>query len=312
MYRQDVVENEFPDYYNNTMPNSGLLGCFCLHMLSETSFDVAAEVEFMNPYSGKAEPLCEAWLDEFTTINLMSTLAVLAVIVVNEALKGFFRTLVDFEGHETHTHEILSLALKLFVAMLVNTAMLVVLIAGNLNLFTNGRENHVTRLLREGAIFSGARSDFTWKWYLEVGTAVTVTMFINVFALNASSFSAAVQTKLLRCVDRGCSVDMSITGQKLQVQLENMYTGPKMMLEERYAALLVQFTVSVIYSGGMPILWIIGFLGFLVGFIVDKWAFLRVYRLPPKYGPALARKCTDVLPYVVIGHALLAVWSYTT
>ena len=66
-------------------------------------------------------------------------------------------------------------------------------------------------------------------------------------------------------------------------------TWYKMMLEERYAALLVQFTVSVIYSGGMPILWIIGFMGFLVGFIVDKWAFLRVYRLPPKYGPTLAR-----------------------
>jgi hypothetical protein len=85
-------------------------------------------------------------------------------------------------------------------------------------------------------------------------------------------------------------------------------TWYKMMLEERYAALLVQFTVSVIYSGGMPILWIIGFMGFLVGFIVDKWAFLRVYRLPPKYGPTLARKCTDVLPYVILGHAVLAAW----
>ena len=32
-----------------------------------------------------------------------------------------------------------------------------------------------------------------------------------------------------------------------------------MLRAERYAALLVQFTVSVIYSGGMPILWIVGF-----------------------------------------------------
>ena len=95
-------------------------------------------------------------------------------------------------------------------------------------------------------------------------------------------------------------------------QNSHLYYYKLMLRAERYAALLVQFTVSVIYSGGMPILWIVGFFGFLVGFIVDKWAFLRVYRLPPKYGPALARKCTGLLPYVILGHALLAVWAYTT
>ena len=27
-----------------------------------------------------------------------------------------------------------------------------------------------------------AQQDFTWKWYLDVGTAIAITMFINVFA----------------------------------------------------------------------------------------------------------------------------------
>ena len=244
-----MLENEFPEHFNNTLPNSGLLGCFCLHVLAQSDVDHASAVEFLNPETKQMDTLCETWLDEWATINLMSTLAVGAVIVVNEGLKGFFRTLVDFEGHETHTQEILSLALKLFVAMLVNTALLVVLIAGNLNLFTNGRESTFTQWLEQGRIFSGARDvsyayilkliysnsmlaslaqqDFTWKWYLDVGTAIAITMFINVFALNASSFSAAIQTKLFRCVDRGCSFDFTRTSTKLQVELEKMYTGPK-------------------------------------------------------------------------------------
>ena len=98
-------------------------------------------------------------------------------------------------------------------------------------MFTNGRESFITQTLDDAAIFSGPRSDFTWKWYLEVGSAIVVTMFINVFALNASSFSAAVQTKLFRCIDRSCTLDMTRTQQKFQIGLENMYTGPKMMLE---------------------------------------------------------------------------------
>jgi len=50
----------------------------------------------------------------------------------------------------------------------------------------------------------------------------------------------------------------------------------------RYAALLVGFFVCMIFSGGMPILWVIGWVSFLAAFCIDKWAFLRVYRLPPK------------------------------
>jgi len=44
-------------------------------------------------------------------------------------------------------------------------------------------------------------------------------------------------------------------------------------LEERYAALLVAFYVCTIYSGGLPILYMVGFLNFFVALMVDKWAF---------------------------------------
>jgi hypothetical protein len=61
----------------------------------------------------------------------------------------------------------------------------------------------------------------------------------------------------------------------------------------------------------MPILWVIGFFSFLVAFLVDKWAFLRLYQMPPNYGPALARTSTDALPAAILVHAVLAAWSYS-
>ena len=58
-------------------------------------------------------------------------------------------------------------------------------------------------------------------------------MWINVYALNMPVLQDSVKIRLMRCLDRGCTLDMKRTNQKLQVQLEAMYTGPRMLLEER-------------------------------------------------------------------------------
>jgi hypothetical protein len=272
---------------------------------------IARKVEFLNPNKDTYERWCGDYFDNVQASFVSSQFAVLIIIVVNEALKGCFASLVAFEGHETRTREILSLALKLFGAMLVNTALLTVLITGNLNLFFGGVVNPATRTLSSMALLAGNIGDFTPKWYSEVGAAIGATLLINAFALNATSFVAAAKIQLFRCLDRGCTLDMTRTKQKLQVQLETLYTGPAVKLEERYAALLVCFTACVIYSGGMPFLWVVGFISFLVALLADKWAFLRVYQLPPKIGPSLARVCTDQLPVPLFIHTLLSAWSFS-
>lgn len=56
----------------------------------------------------------------------------------------------------------------------------------------------------------------------------------------------------------------------VQVQLEDLYTGPELALEERYAAALVTFFVCVIFSPGMPVLWCVGFVAFFFFFWAEK------------------------------------------
>jgi len=46
---------------------------------------------------------------------------------------------------------------------------------------------------------------------------------------------------------------LSLVACAKQVQLEDMYTGPQLLLNERYAALLVVFFVCVIFSAGVPV-----------------------------------------------------------
>jgi len=308
--RDEVRQNEFPDKYNITYPNTGLLGCYCKYVF-DNYLDQVSDVEFENPETKEPEYWCADWESNYTSALAIAQLAVLSVIVVNILLKSFFRALVAFEGHETRTQEILSLALKLFFAMLVNTALLIVLISGNLNILFRGANNVATRALDALALFQGSISDFTPEWYLSVGCSITVLMFTQAFTLNSAPATAWVQVHLMRCLDRGCTFDMTRTRQKLQVQLETLYTGPVQKLEERYAALLVCYTVCTIYSGGMPILYFVGFLSFQIALLADKWAFVRLYQLPPKYGSALARACTDQLPLALLVRSILAIWAYT-
>jgi hypothetical protein len=305
--RMDVVKNVYADFYNNSYPNAGLLGCYCL------AFDNAVDpaVEFRNPYSGDYEVLCGPFFDDYADIQVMSALALISQVVVGELLKAVFTALVAFEGHETITEKLLAHTLKLFGALLMTAAFVMVLIAGNVDMFTSGKSGPATRNLSEAQLLSGTIQDFTSQWYLEVGTAIIIVMYANITALNTGVISAMASVKLTRCLDRGCSNNMHISNQKLQSQLETMYTGPMIKLHERYAALLVGYFVCMIFSPGMPILWVLAFATFWVCFLFDKWAFLRVYRLPPKYGPALSRFVTDMLPIGVLLHVVFAVWTFS-
>jgi len=219
--RVDVQHNEFPLKYNVTYPDAGLLGCYCQHINTFAPEDIF-DLEFLNPYTLEMEYWCGAWLENYERVSALATAAVMVVIAVNSGLKSFFATLVEFEAPETRTQEILSITLKLFGAVLINTAFLIVLLAGNLDVFTGGKQGYVTRGLSMAALFQGHIGDFKPEWYHEVRTAIAATMFINVYALNSASFQAFVKIKLARCLDRGCTRDMSRTGKKVQVQLETL------------------------------------------------------------------------------------------
>ena len=54
--------------------------------------------------------------------------------------------------------------------MLMNTAFVFVLIAGNLDVVTGGRRGNLSRLLDTTNLMSGTISDFTSEWYLQVNT----------------------------------------------------------------------------------------------------------------------------------------------
>lgn len=49
--------------------------------------------------------------------------------------------------------------------MLVNTAFLILIISGNIDLFTNGKDVFYVRVLANIGVLSGTQGDFSQAWY---------------------------------------------------------------------------------------------------------------------------------------------------
>jgi hypothetical protein len=90
------------------------------------------------------------------------------------------------------------------------------------------------------------------------------------------------------------------------------YVGPQFSLSLRSAQTLMTGTVALMYGGGMPILYPIACMSFLLFFWVDKFLIVRYYRHPPEYDARLSRWAVFVMSFAVVLHLGFTIWAYTT
>ena len=108
--------------------------------------------------------------------------------------------------------------------------------------------------------------------------------------------------------DRNCSLDRTITRKVTQQELENVYIGPELFLDERYAQMLAAIFFSLTYSTALPLLVPLLLIFFVVLYWVDKFLFCRVYRTPPQYSWHLAARAGVLLPIAGLFHLAFGVW----
>lgn len=70
--------------------------------------------------------------------------------------------------------------------------------------------------------------------------------------------------------------------------------------------------VSMTYGAGMPLLYPIGLSTFGVSYAVDKFLFLRWYRIPPEFGPDLTLFASYTMLFAPPIHLGFAIWMYST
>jgi hypothetical protein len=71
------------------------------------------------------------------------------------------------------------------------------------------------------------------------------------------------------------------------------------------------FYVIMMFSAGMPLLYLVFFFELLIKYWVDKIWFLRLNRTPPRYGQELTDSARSKLYFGVILHLLIGFFMYS-
>lgn len=70
--------------------------------------------------------------------------------------------------------------------------------------------------------------------------------------------------------------------------------------------------IGFTFSGGMPSILILSFIGLMFRYVYYKYAFIRYSRVPPAYNEALNDELIRLLPITLIAHCFLSIYMYGT
>jgi hypothetical protein len=288
-------------YYNNTSGRQGYVNCYCQEVMNEGTVRRALDYLFYDAELNSEERWCKNLLwDEFTLIVIKLAVS-MVVLTVNLSAKTILHVMKEFERMASYSLISQSMTVKLFMIQIVNTGMLALLMNGDAGL---SKDNTV-------AFMNGDYEDFTPEWYDDIGKTVLQTVTLYTIGVHGVKFAVFFLHKFLRWRDRGFGSDFRITKQVSQENLNKLYLGPEFVIEVRYATVLTVCFVCIAYAPAMPLLYLIGGLGFWATYLIDKWFFLRVYRIPQATSPQLAHTVTKSLYVSAILNLLLSIWIYS-
>ncbi len=109
---------------------------------------------------------------------------------------------------------------------------------------------------------------------------------------------------LLRFCRFGCKTKHSAT----QAGLNALYVGPDFHHSIRYPQISVVVFVSMVYSSGIPLLYLVIAAAAFTFYWTDKYLFTRWYRTPPQYDAQISLQFSGYLPYAALLHVVFGSW----
>lgn len=246
--------------------------------------------------------LCESYITFVGINSALQGVAVMSVIFVNILYVIVSKKLGSYEGHHSLDGQESSVAFRVLLGSVLNTGFVLLLVNARISkdgvlasIFLSG-DGHSGEGVDVSSILRGKYPDFTADWFSDVGVALTVTMMVYVFSPHLPP--------LLRFCKFSCTEKTSST----QAGLNSLYVGPDFHHSIRYPQVCVVVFVSMTYSTGMPILYLVITTAAFTFYWVDKYLFTRWYRTPPQYDARISLQFSSYLPWAMLLHFLFGTW----
>eukprot|EP00435_Cladocopium_sp_Y103_P047040 s1076_g13.t1 len=148
-------------------------------------------------------------------------------------------------------------------------------------------------------LMRGPFSDINRGWYVVVGATILTNLLLNMFMVPGLNAVGVILSKFMRCCCRGRV--------KHHSELVQYYTNPEFDLKTKYAQLLTTVCVTLMYSSGLPLLYLIGFGYMALMYWSDKITLLWYSKRPPHYDAVLAKNAAEAMLYAIALHCIFAV-----
>jgi hypothetical protein len=235
----------------------------------------------------KHSAMCGQLVGLFLQSKGLVVFAGIALVVVNSLLESIIMRLNSFQRHQSRTGASFSLMIKLFLAQFANTALVVLLVNASLPLF------------------DGDFGDFTLEWHVQVGAQMMTTLFANMLGSHAVTVLNCIAWQPLR---RYFLLRQERHNEVTQKALLSRVSAPPFCLEAKYAAMLSNIAVILLFSTSYPILYFLGFCTLVISFYAEKLLILRFYEKPQPGDPRQAEVATRVLQAALLLHAAFGFW----
>lgn len=140
---------------------------------------------------------------------------------------------------------------------------------------------------------------------MNVGTIIIQTMCIEIVVPHIFPLLQVIGYGVWRCLNRSCTCDRRRSKYLLQSDYEDLYTGPEFTLDYRLAQIVAFTWVSFMFGPGMPILFPISAIAFIVMYWIDKWLVLRFYRLPKNFDSETIKYSIEKMKYAFVFHLIV-------
>mmetsp|Transcript_19247 Transcript_19247/g.38074 ORF Transcript_19247/g.38074 Transcript_19247/m.38074 type:complete len:669 (+) Transcript_19247:129-2135(+) len=230
---------------------------------------------------------CPDYLSAFKKRTALAAGSVVTLVSINAVLKFVAARLGKWERHHSLTEELLSITNGISVSLILN-------------------QGFVMMAVNSKRVFGGLFLEFSMAWYPFVGTPIFFTMIACIFF---PTLLPLVQQMWFAFKKK------NLAHKKIhfsQTEMNDYLMGGEFDLSERYAIVTANVFCLLMYSGGMPALYFCGFLIFFVQYWVDKYAFLRYYRTPPRVDSSLAKNTVWGLYLSCVVHICFSVWMFCT
>jgi hypothetical protein len=274
-----------------TFQRSVVAACYCVQALSD-AIDSAGVVQAARQLTEQDGDVCQTFSESYALAQGLTAVASVAVVLVNVGLKACTRAMTRLERHVSRAAEERAVAIKIFVASFVNTALISLLVNARLLPSSGGP-----------GILNAANGEFrdfeAPRWYSTVGASVALVMVVNVFAPHMHVLlrpcSGACRSLRAGCADT-------------QAEVDSLYQPPEMALAVAWPVLLNTVFATLFFSGALPLLLPLAAAAMLVTYAAERFLAFRVYAAPPLTTSSLAKLALELLVFAAPLNLALASW----